>query len=188
MPGRGMMNGPMLQALLENRFKLKIRRETKEVPVYTLTLSEGGPPLQPFHGSCIPWDYDNPPAHPAPPSQRCGNAQLTNNGAEFDAATMTDLCYFLLVTLDRPVIDETGMPGRRFNFHLELPTEATEDLAHRARGLPAGSDPAAPAPATDPSLIAAIKTAVMKLGLKLVPAEGPGEFLVIDHVERPSGR
>lgn len=57
-----MMNGPMLQALLENRFRLKIHRETKEVPVYTLTVSKAGPPLQPFQGSCIPWDYDNPPA------------------------------------------------------------------------------------------------------------------------------
>ena len=95
---------------------------------------------------------------------------------------MTDLCYFLLVTLDRPVIDETGITGR-FNFHLELPAEAIGDLAHRPHGSPAVSDPAAPA--TDPSLISAIKTAVKKLGLNLEPAKGPGEFLVIDHVERP---
>jgi uncharacterized protein (TIGR03435 family) len=98
---------------------------------------------------------------------------------------MTDLCMFFLVTLDRPVMDQTGMTGK-FNFHLELPTEATKDLRHRARGLPAGSDPAAPAPATDPSLISAIKTAVKKLGLNLEPAKGPGEFLVIDHIVRPS--
>jgi uncharacterized protein (TIGR03435 family) len=182
-----MMNGPMLQALLENRFKLKIHRVTKEIPVYTLTVSEGGPPLQPFQGSCIPWDYDNPPSHPAPPSQRCGTPQLTSNGAEFDAATMTDLCYFLLVTLDRPVIDETGMSGRRFNFHLEMSTETIKDLGHGARGAPTVRDPRTPANSSDPSLISAIKTAIKKLGLNLEPTEGPGEFIIIDHIERPSG-
>ncbi|HEY3936228.1 MAG TPA: M56 family metallopeptidase [Bryobacteraceae bacterium] len=183
-PSFAMMNGPMLQALLENRFKLKIHRETKEVPVYALTVSEGGPPLQPFQGSCIPWDYDNPPSHPAPPSQRCGNPQRTSNAVDFDAATMTDLCYFLLVTLDRPVIDETGMSGRRFNFHLEMPTEAIKDLRHGARGAPAVRDPRTPANSSDPSLISAIKTAIKKLGLNLKPTEGPGEFLDIDHIER----
>ena len=95
---------------------------------------------------------------------------------------MTDLCYFLLVTLDRPVIDETGMTGR-FNFHLEMPAEALKDFGRRPRGSPAASDPAAPP--TDPSLVSAIKTAVKKLGLNLEPAQAPGEFIFIDHVERP---
>ncbi len=185
-PSFAMMNGPMLQALLENRFKLTIHRETKEVPVYTLTLSKVGPPLQPFHGNCIPWDYDNPPVHPAPPSQRCGNSQRTSNGAEFGAATMTDLCYFLLVTLDRPVIDETGMEGRRFNFRLDLSPETIKDLGRRPRGAPTVRDPRTPANSSDPSLISGIKTAINKLGLNLKPSEGPGEFIVIDHVERPS--
>lgn len=178
------MNGPMLQAVLENRFKLKIHRETKEVPVYRLSVAKGGPPLQPFQGSCIPWDFDNPPVHPPPPSLRCGRGQRTSNGVELDAATMVDLCYFFLVTLDRPVIDETGMTGR-FDFHLDLPAEAIKDLESRPRGAPSGIDPRAPA--TDPSLVSAIKTAVKKLGLDLEPATGPGEFLIIDHVARPSG-
>lgn len=33
----------MLQALLVDRFKLVIRHETKEVPVYALTIGKGGP-------------------------------------------------------------------------------------------------------------------------------------------------
>jgi uncharacterized protein (TIGR03435 family) len=186
-PGRpsfAMMNGPMLQALLKNRFQLKIHRDTRQVPMYTLTLAKGGPLLQRFQGSCIPWDFDNPPAHPPPPSMQCGRGNLTSNGAELDAATMTDLCYFLLVTLDRPVIDETGMTGR-FNFHLEMPAEAIKDFGRRPRGSPATSDPATPP--TDASLVSAIKIAVNKLGLNLEPAKGPGEFIVIDHVEKPSG-
>ena len=42
-PSREMMSGPMMQALLEDRFKLKIHREVKEVPVYDLVIAKGGP-------------------------------------------------------------------------------------------------------------------------------------------------
>jgi uncharacterized protein (TIGR03435 family) len=173
---RAMMNGPMLQALLEDRFKLRVHRETREIPVYELTVAKGGPPLQPFQGSCIPWDFD----HPAPTPQQCATSRPTSDGLDIKGATIADLCMFFLVTLDRHVIDETGMAGR-FNFRLELPVE---EFGRRARGVPALSDPAAPA--TEPSLISAIKTGVKKLGLNLEPTEGPGEFLVIDSVERPS--
>ena len=158
-----MMNGPMLQALLENRFGLKIHRETREVPAYTLTVAKDGPPLQPFNGSCVPWDYDNPPAHPAPPSLRCGNPQRTSNGAELDAADNDRPLLLFLVTLGRPVIDETGMTGRRFNFHLELPAEALKDFARRPRGSPAAVIRGRRTP-KDPSLVSAIKTAVRKPG------------------------
>jgi uncharacterized protein (TIGR03435 family) len=49
-----MMNGPMLQALLEDRFKLRIRRETREIPVYELAVAKGGLKLSPFkQGSCV---------------------------------------------------------------------------------------------------------------------------------------
>jgi hypothetical protein len=56
---QGMMHGPMLQALLEDRFKLKIHRETREAPAYALTVAKGGPKLHPFkEGSCVPLDLD----------------------------------------------------------------------------------------------------------------------------------
>jgi uncharacterized protein (TIGR03435 family) len=180
-PSHATMNGPMLQALLEDRFKLKIHRETREVPVYTLTVAKGGPRLQPFQGSCVPWNFDDPPDHPAAPTVRCPRGDLRSNGLDLDAATMADLRYFLLVTLNRPVIDKTGMAGR-FNFHLDLPTEAL-GFFRGAHGLPAESDPRTPPP--DASLISAIMIAVKKLGLNLEPTTGPGEFIVIDRIERP---
>jgi uncharacterized protein (TIGR03435 family) len=46
------------------------------------------------------------------------------------------------------------------------------------------TEPAAPAIPVDQ--FGAISAAVERLGLKLLPAKGPGEVLVIDHVERPS--
>jgi uncharacterized protein (TIGR03435 family) len=52
-----MMNGPMLQALLEERFRLKVHREVREVPVYSLTEAKTGLKLKPFkEGSCTPVD------------------------------------------------------------------------------------------------------------------------------------
>jgi uncharacterized protein (TIGR03435 family) len=47
------------------------------------------------------------------------------------------------------------------------------------------SDPDAPASASEPSG-SSIFRALQTLGLKLESGRGPGEFFVIDHVERPS--
>ena len=171
------MNGPVLQAILEDRFKLRVHRESREVPVYDLTVAKGGPKVQPFQGNCIPWDYD----HPNPGPEQCATSGLTSTGVDMSGATIADLCVFFAVTTDRHVIDRTGLAGR-FYFHLEFPAE---DLGffRQAHGMPALSDPAAPA--ADPSLVSAIKTAVEKLGLNLEPSGGPGEFVVIDSVTEP---
>ena len=50
-----MMEGPMMQTILEDRFKLKIHRETRQGPVYELALGKGSPKLKPLQdGSCTP--------------------------------------------------------------------------------------------------------------------------------------
>jgi uncharacterized protein (TIGR03435 family) len=63
-----------------------------------------------------------------------------------------------------------------FDFHLEYVPDENSPLAHRD-----GSDSAAVA---GPSIFTALQE---QLGLKLQPAKGPGELLVIDHIEKPSG-
>ena len=71
-PTEEMMQGPMLQTLLEDRFKLKTHRETREVPVYALTLEQGGSGLKPFaEGSCIPPPAKIPFPELAPGQQYC---------------------------------------------------------------------------------------------------------------------
>lgn len=174
---RGVMNGPMLRALLEDRFKLKFHRETRDVPVYTLTVAEGGPKLQPFQGTCITRDFDKPPS-----DADCGTAQGFGNGLHMKAATMADLCAGFSVLLDRNVADETGLAGK-FNMHLDLSAE-DPGLLNRPRPLRALNDPTAPPP--PPVLFNAAETAMRRVGLNLEPAEGPGEFIVIDHAKRPS--
>lgn len=68
------MNGPMLRALLEERFQLKTHRETRQVPVYALTVAKGGLKIHPANGgSCAPRDLTQPSLVP-PPGQKpwCG--------------------------------------------------------------------------------------------------------------------
>jgi uncharacterized protein (TIGR03435 family) len=50
-----MMQGPILRALLETQFRLKVYRETREVRVYALSVEQGGFRLKPFEeGSAFP--------------------------------------------------------------------------------------------------------------------------------------
>jgi uncharacterized protein (TIGR03435 family) len=182
---RGTMNGPMLQALLEDRFKLRLHRETREIPVYALTVARGGPKLQQFQeGSCIPLDLDSlpPPPEPGQPDPvLCGMSEVTAKGYDLHRTTMAEFSTEFSARLDRPVVDKTGIAGM-FNIHLDL---SATDLGYPADAR--SSDPAAPAtPADASSIFDAVRTAVQKLGLKLDPAKGPGEFLIIDSVERPS--
>ena len=139
---QGMMHGPMLQALLEERFKVKIRRETREVPAYALTVAKGGPKLRPFkEGSCTPLDpklleqFPPQPFPELPPGQKyCGGidaegnrwvmASGTSNGpTEILYASALNIDDFIKMSLSRrvgrPVINRTGLTGR-FDYHLEL--------------------------------------------------------------------
>lgn len=178
-----MMRGPMLQALLEDRFKLKIRRETRDVPLYALVVAKGGPKLQAAkEGSCTSIDWTKGPPPPPGPGQppACGFFSFRNGGMDTYGQTMAGLCRQFSVALDRDVVDKTGIEGA-FDIHLEL---TPGDLF--AGGGPDStlSDPAAPPIPADP--LGAIISAVQKLGLRIEATKGAGEFLVIDHVERPS--
>src|SRR5580692_9203818 len=82
-PRQEVMEGPMLQALLEDRFELRAHFEAKgEVPAYLLTVAKGGPKLQRFkEGSCTPIESNEflpPPL--APGEKRCPGSVLA--GAE----------------------------------------------------------------------------------------------------------
>lgn len=167
------LNGPMFQAILEDRFKLKIHRETREIPVYALTVVNGGAKLQPFtEGSCIALDFNEPPTLPVPkPGQPlpliCGVGRSSSTGYDLYRATMDDLARELSFKLDRKVIDRTGRSGI-FNIHLELA-------------------PIDPHDATDASdVFDTVQSEIRSLGLKLEASKGPGEFLVIDSIERPT--
>jgi uncharacterized protein (TIGR03435 family) len=182
-PSDQMMRGPMLKALLEDRFQLKVHRETSEISVYALAVAEGVPRKlnATREGSCIPVDRDHPFSPPAPGQPLpdvCGRVHITNAGYDTYGQTMQGLCLDFSVRLDQEVIDKTGIKGM-FDIHLDMPRSSL------IPGLTADGTPAA---APDPDeILSLIESAVQKLGLKLERTRGADEFLVIDHVERPSG-
>lgn len=159
------MQGPMLQALLEDRFKLKMHRETRDVPVYELVVGEGGSKLTPFKpGACVPWDWN---VYPQPPlesgQRRCtGSSMMGSDGnwvQTVEAMTLDDFVAgfdLRAVHGEPPIVNKTGITGlQTFRF---VYSGRSEDFA------------------------ADIKNS---LGLDLRPARGPHEFLILDHVERP---
>jgi uncharacterized protein (TIGR03435 family) len=175
----------MLQSLLEDRFQLKVHREVKEGPVYILTIGKGGPHLQ--AATCAPFDPNNLP-RPAAPGETairyCGRLNRGVNGsrrtldgegigmADSTGPPLQSISGQLSDLLDRTVIDKTGLTGS-YNFHLEwTPDQATAQTT---------------APQTDDTAGPSVFTAVQEqLGLKLESGRGPVEYLVVDHVEKPS--
>jgi uncharacterized protein (TIGR03435 family) len=164
-PGQDMMRGPMLQALLENRFALKVRTETKDEPAYALTVAKGGFKLKPFQGGCAPLDPIHPPDSPVQnPCQRTPQ----------DTPMSLDIFAWFLGNvkprfLDAPVINQTGITGY-FHFNLE----------------PLMKLSASPTVAPEDGLAESIFTAVQGFGLKLQAVRAPRQYLVVDHAERPS--
>ncbi len=177
------MEGPLMQTLLENRFQLKIHRETREIPVYNLVVAKGGPKLKPFQeGSCTPMpemDFTRVPLSvpPLPPGQRYCQVGGGASGPNFDmraqGVSLDDFAHLLYP--GRPVVNKTGIKGI-FEIHYAF---GLEDDARRQMTEITGVDPGE---ATLPSAFVAIQE---QLGLKLESAKGKGEFLVIDHIERP---
>ncbi len=182
--------GPMLQTLLEERFRLKIHIEPRETDVYALTVVEKSPNLHPAKESdCAPIGLlemlSNPPAPPGlrgpAATARCGDRSVVKDGmAGYDANGITML-EFAGTTLEsrvgRPVVDRTGLSGR-FSFHLDFALERPSGpAAISGERPPEATEPAGPS----------IFTALQKqLGLKLSPIKSPLDVIIVDAVQRPS--
>jgi uncharacterized protein (TIGR03435 family) len=179
-PSEETMLGPMLQALLEDRFMLKIHHGAREIPVYELTLAKGGLKLHPVQtADCTLLDLTEfPPPRPEPGVNYCRQNTGELKGRILTVDThATTIDYFsktVLQWLERPVIDKTGVTGR-FDFHFEY------GIDENMRGF-GEIGPAQPGEPAGPSIF----TALQQLGLKLEAAKGPGDFIVVDSLERPS--
>ncbi len=175
-----MMEGPMMQTILEDRFKLKIHRETRQGPVYELALGKGSPKLKPLQdGSCIPVVIGRPLPLLPDGQQRCRNMVSPRGSVDFEGGTLSMFAGSLGMVLDRPVIDKTGITSY---FEIHLVFSPDDSAAPR----PVTAEPGASAAvrvADAPSIFQAIQE---QLGLRLLPAKGPVDVLVIDHIERPS--
>jgi uncharacterized protein (TIGR03435 family) len=178
----GTMNGPMLRALLEDRFHLVIRRDVKETSVYELIVTKGATPKMPHStGNCITFDPEHPPQiEPGKPFPVvCGMSHTTEKGYDASGVTMGRFAELLSDYADRKVIDRTGLSGE-FDIHLNLtasdlghpPINATEDDAKLAR-YPA-------------EIFARVRAGVQKLGLHIEPSRGPSESLFVERAEKPT--
>jgi len=144
----------MLQKLLSTRFGLVIHHDKRELPVYTITVAKGGPKLE------------KSKSDPDALNDQSGHGQGAAQYMKFTNDSMTDLAQFMQLMVDRPVVDQTNLPGR-YDFTLLW----TPDTIHHQP-----TDEA-------PDLFTAIQE---QMGLKLLATRTPTDVLVIDAATRPT--
>ena len=146
----------MLQTMLADRFQLVAHRSFKEVPVEELVIAKGGPKLT-----------ETKPDEQIPAGQTLPDGGVVvpgKDGPHFYNFSMGLLASALSEKGDQTVVDKTGLTGR---YDIVLPRPAADYAAD--------NDPEAQR-----------LDLIRSLGLKLQPAKEQVEFLVIDHIEKPS--
>ncbi|MGA3328908.1 MAG: TIGR03435 family protein [Terriglobia bacterium] len=153
----------MLQTLLADRFKLKVRHETKDLPVYALVVAKNGPKFK---------EDNSHPEIDAISGRGRGKFELVSG----ELSLLASILSFQPELGGRAVLDKTGLQGH-YSFTIQW---TPESLA--ASGGPSG-DSASSSEPSGPSLFTSLQE---QLGLKLVLTKAPMDVIVIDHVERPS--
>lgn len=144
----------MLQKLLADRFKLKIHRESKELPVYALVVvGKNGPKFHEAEG-------DGPPRR-----------RLVNGSLVFQSSPVSMLAEYLMriPSIGRPVLDMTGLKGI-YDMNVNL-VEGDEELKSEA----------AMKLALERGIFTALQE---QLGLKLEPRRSVVDLLIVDQAER----
>jgi uncharacterized protein (TIGR03435 family) len=152
----------MFRAVLAERFGLKFHRESRPLSVYELVIAKGGHKLKPpCEGQTTPvtrvaMGAAGEPAAAGTESARMQESRLA--GIESCRQNLAQLVAHLTRSVDRPVIDKTGLQGD-YSIKVQWSAESS------------------------PTIWTALQE---QLGLKLEPSRSPVEVLVIDHAEKPS--
>ena len=169
--------GVILRTLLEDRFKLRVHRASRELSVFALVRanSDGtlGPGLRPSEGDCS----SAASGMPACAAWLEGAAHVSARGVTMDQLAM----HMTRVSprVNRAVLDRTGLTGT-FDLDLEFFRPLDEVVAHF---------PPLTAALERLGLMTSFFTAVrQQLGLELNLTEGPVNMLIIDGAERPDLR
>jgi len=154
----GIERGRMVQALLAERFKLQLHRESRQIPGYELVIAKNGPRLQQANpGDTYPNGLKDPQGRPIPRGiLETGPCKLVGQGVP-----ITALAVDLSERLGRNVVDETALKGD-YDFTLDCHTAFMERGESILTVLPE------------------------QLGLELNEQTLPVEMLVIDRAEKPS--
>jgi uncharacterized protein (TIGR03435 family) len=171
----------MLQALLAERFKLAVRRETKEQTVYALLVSKDGSKLKEAEphapGSDKPFPNGAGGRRLLAVQQSADGRRTFSmlNGSmllEAEKISLPDLAFILMRYVDdTPVVD---MPGLKGYYQIALPVPEATLGSRGGRGPHAGENST---DAADPSVT--IFASVQKLGLKLERRKAPVEYIVV---------
>ncbi len=165
----------MSQALLADRFQLRLHREAREMPIYALLVAKNGPKLVPaLGGNCFDPRAGIPP--PTPDARPCGGFNMNRDTMLGSGVPMARMALALSRIVGRPVVDKTGLMG---TFDVTLRWTPDETQAFLASAQPA----AAPPDTSGPSIFTALQE---QLGLRLESQKGPVEVLVIDSAQLPS--
>jgi uncharacterized protein (TIGR03435 family) len=167
-----------MRILLADRFKLVVRRETRELDVYVLSIARAdrrlGPTLKPARTDCSPEAVAarraaarSLPSSRTPAADRPGTCGIIGTGDptrfRSEGVTMSEFASLISGQTGRVVVDQTELPG-----YWEF------ELIYAVRPIP-GTD--------SPSVFTAVQE---DLGLRLRPAKAPVEVLVIEQLERPT--
>jgi uncharacterized protein (TIGR03435 family) len=181
----------MLQNLLANRFRLVLRRELRDMPVYALTIANPGKlkasPDETRLSSFGPLG----PAELAR-GRSMGAVSASSSGlsgeAQFSAhaISMSDLTTYLRPHAGRIVFDKTGVSDV-FDADLKFVPEVAPRLPTNLPMPQPPNPPNQPIPPLPTAPTPSLKSELQeKLGLKLEATRMPVEVLVIQSVERPS--
>jgi uncharacterized protein (TIGR03435 family) len=184
----------MLQTLLVDRFQIKMHHESKEFPVYALTVAKGGLKMK---ESPIDPDADSSNGGKGAVNVdvsggRGGATVAYGGGAYFSIGedqvegkklTMLYLADMLTRFSERPVVDMTDVKGA-YDFKLEFPHQEFRAMTVRAAisagvVLPPQARQWAAGIGDD-----ALFTAVQAVGLKLDSRKAPLDVLVIDQAQK----
>jgi len=158
----GRQRNSMLQALLADRFKLKVHTETKVVPTYDLVVAKDGPKFKEVTPAELEVNSKDPAHAKNPGSMMMGPGMFKGQ-----ALPMSLIAKQIESALEKTVTDKTGLKGK---YDVDLKWKPEDS------GPSSGDD-------SGESIFTALQE---QLGLKLVPTKGPVETLVIDHVELPT--
>jgi uncharacterized protein (TIGR03435 family) len=180
----------MLRGMLSDRFKLKMRRETRASAIYELVFARGdrrfGEKLRQTSADCVAQRSGGAESGRSLPDAArirgedpipCGMVMSGGNRIAAGGETMARFATMLTPRVQRIVVDSTGLTGL-YDFDLQfLPDQGY------GRGGADGPVRVYLVAADVPPLLTAIQE---QLGLKLQPARGAVEYMVIESIERPS--
>jgi uncharacterized protein (TIGR03435 family) len=167
------------RALLADRFKLVLRRETREIQVYQLVrASDGrlGKGLRPATVDCLATQRagdeaakGGPPApNPNTPDRLVCGLRISLGRIQFGGRPMTMLTDALTAITQRRVVDRTGLTG---NWEF--------DISFNPPSIPPGME----IPPPNPDAASLFTVLQEQLGLKLESARLPMPVMVVDRVE-----